>query len=112
EPENGCISLKKLYRIVSVESGKSLLTKNVDLVNKEGAFLNYKQFVERVSDIILEINPQYRYPNMLVTTIVEGSHLQQFYAEHLHRLTNIQKSEDYIYKFYKEMATRTIRKKQ
>lgn len=66
-----------------IESSKSYLTKNVDRENKEGAFMSYKQFVARISSIILEINPRFKYPNMLVTTIIEGAHHQQFFGEHL-----------------------------
>lgn len=105
------IEIRKLYQIVISESIKSYLTKDVDKANKEGAFLNYKQFVERVSRIIKEINPNYRYPHMLLTTIIEGAHLQIFFAEHLPRLTNKQKSPDYITKFYSDLAKQSIKGK-
>ena len=46
----------KLYRIVISESSKAYFTKEVDQENKEGCFSGYKRIVQRVSDIILEIN--------------------------------------------------------
>lgn len=104
------IEINKLHKIVMLESSKSYLRKDVDKSNQEGAYLNYKQFVGRVVEIIQEINPDYKYPNMLVTTIVEGSHLQMFFAEHLPRLTNVQKSKDYLIKFYTELALKAIKK--
>lgn len=104
------INIKKLHRIVISESSKSYLTKDVDKSNKEGAYLNYKQFVSRVVSIIKEINPHYKFPNMLLSTIIEGAHLQVFFAEHLPRLTNIQKSSDYITKFYTDLAIKAIKK--
>ncbi|MBL7884321.1 MAG: TetR/AcrR family transcriptional regulator, partial [Bacteroidia bacterium] len=104
------ISIKKLHRIVICESSKSYLTKDVDKANKEGAYLNYKQFVSRIVLIIKEINPQYKYPNMLLSTIIEGAHLQVFFAEHLPRLTNVQKSDDYVAKFYSDLALKAIKK--
>ena len=63
------INLAKIHKILIAESAKSYLTKDVDKINKEGAFQSYKQFVSRISEIIIEINPQYLYPQMLVTTI-------------------------------------------
>lgn len=102
------IDIKKLHQIIISESIKSYLTKDVDKANKEGAFLNYKQFVERISKIIQEINPNYMYPQMLITTIVEGAHLQVFFGEHLPRLTNRLASPNYIADFYINLAKHTI----
>jgi AcrR family transcriptional regulator len=103
------LEISKLLRIVISESAKSYLTKEVDIANKEGAYLNYKQFVARISLIIKEINPSYKYPQMLLTTIIEGAHLQVFFAEHLPSLTNKQKSSDYITKFYTNIAFQSIK---
>ena len=103
------VSIKKLQRIIVSESAKSYLTKDVDRANKEGAYLNFKQFVLRISTIILEVNPKYKYPQMLLTTIIEGAHLQVFFAEHLPRLTNKQKSSDYITTFYTNLALQSIK---
>ena len=58
----------KLNRIIISESSKAYLNKHVDEENKEGFFLDYKELVRRVSDIVLEINPDYKYPHMLVST--------------------------------------------
>lgn len=106
------IEIKKLHQIVISESPKSYLTKEVDTANKEGAYLNYKQFVARISNIIKEMNPAYKYPQMLLTTIIEGAHLQVFFADHLPGLTNKQKSADYITKFYTKIALQSIKSKK
>ena len=103
------IDIKKLHQIIISESIKSYLTKDVDKANKEGAFHNYKQFVERISKIIHEINPEYIYPQMLITTIVEGVHLQVFFADHLPRLTNKLETPNYISDFYINLAINTIK---
>jgi len=102
------INLVKLNRIVISESSKAYLTKEVDIENKEGAYSDYKQFVERISDIILEINPKYKYPHMLITTVIEGAHHQHYFAEHLPRLTDVIKGEDAISSFYTDMVLKTI----
>jgi AcrR family transcriptional regulator len=99
----------KLDRIIISESSKAYLVKEVDSENKEGAYKGYKQLVGRVSEIILEINPKYNYPNMLVSTVIEGVHHQRYFAEHLPRLTNSVKGEDSISKFYLEMVLKTIK---
>ena len=102
------IDVVKLNRIVISESSKAYLIKEVDIENKEGAYSGYKQFVARISDIILEINPKYKYPHMLISTVIEGAHHQHYFAEHLPRLTDVIKGEDSISIFYTDMVLKTI----
>ncbi len=97
------INEEKLEKIVTNESSKIYLNKEVDIENKNGFFIPYKNFVERISQIILELNPKYKYPHMLVSTIIEGIHHQRFYRDHLPRLTDVVKGEDSINNFYKKM---------
>ena len=97
-----------MNRIVIAESSKVYLNKDVDEENKEGVFSGYKQIVQRVSDIILEINPKYKYPHMLVTTVVEGGHNQRFFSEHLPKLTDKVKGEDAITCFYQHLTFKAI----
>ncbi|MEQ8358728.1 MAG: TetR/AcrR family transcriptional regulator [Cytophagales bacterium] len=104
------IDTQKLFNIVIQESSKSYLIKEVDKVNQEGAFLAYKQLVARVGDIILEINPKYKYPHMLISTVIEGAQHQRFFAEHLPRLTDVPDGEATIPNFYKNMVLKTIKK--
>ncbi|MDH5608775.1 MAG: TetR/AcrR family transcriptional regulator [Cyclobacteriaceae bacterium] len=98
----------KLSRIVIAESSKAYLTREVDQENKEGAFLGYKKLVARISTIIMEINPDFRYPHMLVSTVIEGANHQRYFADHLPRLTNVIEGEDSIAEFYKQMVFNTI----
>ncbi len=109
EKKFNLIDTQKLFKIVIQESSKSYLIKEVDKVNQEGAFLAYKQLVGRVGDIILEINPKYKYPHMLISTVIEGAHHQRFFAEHLPRLTDVPDGEETIPNFYKNMVLRTIK---
>lgn len=103
------INEEKLEKIVTNESSKIYLNKEVDIENKNGFFMPYKNFVERISQIILEINPKYKYPHMLVSTIIEGIHHQRFYRDHLPRLTDVVKGEDSINNFYKKMIFTLIK---
>ncbi|MBK8847148.1 MAG: TetR/AcrR family transcriptional regulator [Bacteroidetes bacterium] len=106
--ESGYINLSNLHNIIANESQKSFLIKDVDKENNLGAYFAYKQVVARVSDIILEINKRYEYPNMLASTMIEGAHLQMFFAEHLPRLTNTKKV-NMITKFYTNLIFKAIK---
>lgn len=99
-----------LNKIVISESAKAYCTKSVDDDNDLGAYLGYKQLVQRVCDIILEINPNYKYPHMLVSTIIEGSHHQRFFSEHLPRLTDTVEGEDAIESFYNQLIFQAIQR--
>ena len=103
------VNLKKLNSIVFTESTKSYLNKEVDKENKIGAFGEYKKFVENVSDIVLELNPKYKYPNMLISTVIEGAHLQHHFTEHLPRLTNISRADDHIQQFFTDIVFKSIK---
>ena len=98
------INEMKLNQIVISESAKSYLSREVDKENKDGLYLGYKQLVGRISDIILEINPKYKYPHMLISTTIEGAHTQRHFAAHLPRLTDVIPGEDSITKFYRELV--------
>lgn len=98
----------KLERIIISESTKAYLNKSVDQINTDGVFKTYKMIVERLSRIILEINPNYKYSHMLVSTIIEGAHLQRYYNEHLPRLTDRIKGQDAVSDFYVELVQKAI----
>lgn len=82
-----------LYRVVVAESSKAYLHRDVDAENREGLFRNYKRLCRTVADIITEINPRYRYPAALVSTVVESSHMQKYFAEHLPSLTEVKSAD-------------------
>mgnify|MGYP005986804567 CR=1 FL=1 len=98
----------KLDRIISTESSKIYLNKSVTKDNAEGFFKSYKDLVQRVSDIILEVNPTYKYPHMLVSTIIEGAHHQRFFSRHLPKLTDVHEGEDSIVSFYLELVKKVL----
>ena len=102
------VNTEKLCRIVIAESAKTYLTKEVDEENKIGIFRDYKNLVAKIADIILEINATYKYPHMLVTTVIEGAHQQRFFADHLPRLTDVLEEEDATCVFYRDMVFKAI----
>ncbi len=99
----------KLHQIVISESSKVYLTREVDEDDKLGSFSGYKQLVERISSIITEIQPSYKYPHMLVSTVIEGMHHQRYFAEHLPRLTDSVVGEDAITIFYKNIVLNALK---
>ena len=78
----------KLNRIVINEYSKSYLTKEVDVENKDGYFVVYKRLVSRLKDMILAINPKFKYPSSLASTMLEGSLHQHFLVEHFPSITD------------------------
>lgn len=82
-----------LYRIVVAESSKAYLNRDVDAVNRDGLYRSYKRLCRNVADIVLEIDPRYPYPVALVSTVVESSHTQKFFAAHLPSLTEVVQGE-------------------
>ena len=97
-----------LSEIIITESVKAYHTKEVDDQNKKGCFSQYKYVVQRVSDIILEVNPTFEYPHMLVSTIIEGAHQQRYFADHLPALTDVKQNHDAIVEFYSEMVFKVL----
>jgi len=100
----------KLQAIVIEESSKVYLNKKVAEDNRHGFFVPYKDVVERVATIIQEMRPEFKYPNMLVSTIIEGAHHQRFFTTHLPRLTNIVDGEDAVCSFYGQLTQKILEK--
>ncbi len=98
-----------LNNIIISESIKSYHTKNVDEENNKGYFKSYKMVVKRVSDILLEINPNFAYAHMLISTVIEGAHHQKYFAEHLPSLTDSNNENNTIEGFYTEMVLNFIK---
>ncbi|MGC6526269.1 MAG: TetR/AcrR family transcriptional regulator [Flavobacteriaceae bacterium] len=98
-----------LHRIIITESSKIYHNKDVDNENEKGFYKTYKQVVQRVSDFILDFNPKYKYPHMLVSTIIEGAHHQRYFAEHLPSLTDVEEGQNNIIRFYTNLVFNTLK---
>lgn len=77
-----------LNRIIIQEFTKTLLTKEVDEENKEGFFLVYKRVINRIIEMINEVNPDYKFAKSLASSVVEGALHQHFLKDHLKTITN------------------------
>ncbi len=97
-----------LKEIIINEAWKAFLTKDIDSENKDGVFSVYKSVVNNVVQMIKTINPDYPYPNMLVTTVIEGSNQQRYFGQHLPKLTNSSTDSDIVEQFYQDMIFKAI----
>ncbi len=99
----------KLQQIIIAESTKVYFTKSVEEEDRLGVYGSYKQLIEQISFIISEINPTYKYPNMLISTVVEGALHQRYFAEHIPSLTDSLNDEDAIINFYTNLVINAIK---
>ncbi len=101
---------KKLNEIVIAEGSKVFLVKEVNEINKGQVFKPYKDLCNTVAEIIKEYNPKYIYAHSLSSTIIETAHAQQFFLEHLPRLTDIHKvnKKAYTSKFLKDLVFKVL----
>lgn len=89
DPQFPDIDESALFRVVINESDKTYLTRQVDEENKEGLFRGFKSLCGKIAEFVREINPDYPYPYALVSTALQASHQQIYYAQHLPALTEL-----------------------
>lgn len=99
-----------LHQILIAEGSKAYLTKHVGEDNKQQFFKPYKDLCNTVGEIILECNPNYKYPHSLASTIIEMAHLQNFFMHNLPALTDFDhtKQEDQVIAFLKNLVFSSI----
>ena len=97
-----------LNKIIVQEFTKTLLTKEVDEENKEGFFIVYKRIINRIIEIINEVNPDYTFAKSLASSIVEGALHQHFLKEHLTTITSCDENNS-VTDFYIDLAVKTLR---
>jgi hypothetical protein len=56
----------------------------------------------------LAVNGAYKYPHMLISTVIEGSHQQRYFSEHLPSLTDKETDQDTVVQFYTNLVFQTI----
>ena len=97
-----------MNKIIIAEFTKTLHTKEVDQENKEGFFLIYKRVINRIVEMVNEVNPEYPFAKSLISTIVAGSLHQHFLTEHLKTITNCNDSVS-ITQFYLNLVENNLR---
>ncbi|NHN26434.1 TetR/AcrR family transcriptional regulator [Flavobacterium jejuense] len=96
-----------LNKIIICEFTKTFLTKEVDEENKKGFFLVYKSIINRITLMIEDVNPNYKYAKTLASSIVEGSLHQHYLKEHFKTITNLSESNS-ISDFYIDLIKKTL----
>ena len=101
-----------LHQIIITESSKAYLTKKVSEDNKDHLFKPYKDLCAKIGGIILECNPDYKYPKSLSSTIIEMAHFQNFFMNNLPSLTDFgnNKDEAEIVRFLEDLVFSSIKK--
>lgn len=107
--QNEYLDPLRLREIVVNESIKGYLTKTVDFEHENGIFAQVYKFAERISEVILEINPSYDFPKTLVSTIMESSLLQSFNCQHLPGMTETSLDSIGRYKFFHQLVINAIK---
>ena len=93
-PMVGYVNESKLQKIVISDGMKVYHTKEVDDENSKGFFTSYKNLALTVSQVITEVNPEFKYPYALATNLFEMANNHIFFAQHLPKLTDISIEQD------------------
>ncbi len=88
-PMVGYVNESKLQKIVISDGMKVYHTKEVDNENSKGFFGSYKNLALTVSQVITDVNPNFKYPYALATSLFEMANNHLFFAQHLPKLTDI-----------------------
>ena len=104
----GYINEIVLNRIIISEASKTYHTKDIAEENKRGCYQTYKRVVQRVSDMVLEVNPVFQFPHMLISTVIEGAHHQRYFSQYLPSLTDVKEGQNTITNFYIHLVRHTI----
>lgn len=88
------INENKLHRIIIHDGMKAYHVHQIDMERKNGLFASYKKLLQRISKIILEINPDFPYSKSLSSNLYEMANEQRFFAEHLPEFTDLKKKKN------------------
>ena len=108
-PESlGQLDYNKSYlnQIVISESSKVYLIKEVMEINSFLVFKPYKDLCNKISEVMLSLNPTYAYARSLSSTLIETAHSQQYFSKNLPRLTDIssEKDEKFVFNFLNQLV--------
>lgn len=105
DPNFGHIDEVALQAIVVTESSKAYFNKHVKADNRDGYLESYKRVTGKVAQIIQAVQPKFEFPNALASTLIESSHNQIFFAEHLPHLSNLnENANSELYRFMHQLV--------
>jgi len=98
-----------LGKIIISESVKGFHAKNSEKENRRDYFKVYKRrVVQRVSDMVLDLNSNFEFPQMLISTVIEGAHHQRYFALNSAKKNDTNIDYDNISRFYNQMVFKVI----
>lgn len=108
-PESvGQLDYNKSYlnQIVLSESSKVYLIKEVKEINSFQVFKPYKDLCNKISEVMLSLNPSYTYSRSLSSTLIETAHSQQYFSKNLPRLTDVsnEKEKEFVFNFLNQLV--------
>jgi AcrR family transcriptional regulator len=112
DPKFSLIDEGALHEIVVNELDKTFLTKQVDLDNQAGVFLQFKSLCKKIASMILDVNPDYPYAHSLASTVVLSAKQQLFFSRHLPTLSNVKQGpQQYteIHSFIERLVFQSIK---
>lgn len=103
---------KYLNKIVICESSKVYLVKDVNEINKNEVFKPYKDLCGTIANVISDYNSDYLFARSLSSTLIESAHHQQFFSEHLPKLTDVQPANkaEYTSLFLEDLVFKILEK--
>jgi len=54
--------------------------------------------------MVLAVNSNFQYPNMLISTVIEGARKQRYFQVHLPSLSNSEEKNDTIVTFFESLV--------
>lgn len=95
DPETIYVDESILSRIVITESSKAYMTKHVEEDYKNGLFEAFKELCNKIAELILAVNPNYKTPKSLSMNMIKIIHNQIFFSQHLAELVDLNIDKDY-----------------
>jgi len=102
------LNLELLQKIIIVESNKILHSKELSKDLSLDTFEAYNQLCNRVSDIIIMINKDYKYAKSLANILIEGIYNQKFNCKYNKLLADSMNKQD-IEEFYFNLVINNIK---
>ncbi len=88
------INENALHRLLIREGVKVIHFQDVDQAKEQGLFKSKINLIEKVSDTLLQLNPDFAYHRTLASTIIDMVDNQIYYAHHLPQLSSLSSSEN------------------
>lgn len=106
------IDTNALQRIVISELDKTYLSRSIDKDYRNGLLDPFKETCSILSSLVREVNPQYPFPNSLVSTVLNAVTHQPFYSEHMPSFSDITADNKHrnerLYDFVESFVFKTI----